>query len=72
MDDYKQIIDYWLLPYFQNKTFFQISGVEIQRFFTILKWQKGKYKGEPLSKARVKNILIPLRTIWNDACDQFR
>lgn len=71
-DDYKQIIDYWLLPYFQDKTFFQISGVEIQRFFTILKWQKGKHKGEPLSKARVKNILIPLRTIWNDACDQFR
>ena len=25
-----------------------------------------------LSKARVKNILIPLRTIWNDACDQYR
>ena len=71
-DDYKQIIDYWLFPYFQDKTFFQISGVEIQRFFTTLKWQKGKHKGEPLSKARVKNILIPLRTIWNDACDQHR
>ena len=71
-DDYKQIIDYWLVPHFQDKTFFQISGVEIQRFFTTLKWQKGKHKGEPLSKARVKNILIPLRTIWNDACDQYR
>lgn len=71
-DDYKQIIDYWLVPYFQDKTFFQISGVEIQRFFTTLKWQKGKRKGESLSKARVKNILIPLRTIWNDACDQYR
>ena len=71
-DDYKQIIDYWLVPFFQDKTFFQISGVEIQRFFTTLKWQKGKHKGEPLSKARVKNILIPLRTIWNDVCDQYR
>jgi integrase len=71
-DDYKQVINYWLVPYFQDKTFFQISGVEIQRFFTTLKWQKGKHQGEPLSKARVKNILIPLRTIWNDAIDQYR
>lgn len=71
-DDYKQIIDYWLIPYFQDRTFFQISSVELQRFITTLKWQKGKHKGELLSKARVKNILIPLRTIWNDACDQYR
>jgi integrase len=71
-DDYKQIIDYWLYPYFQDKTFFQISGVEIQRFITTLKWKKGKHKGEPLSKARITNILIPLRNIWNDACDQYR
>ena len=71
-DDYKQIIDYWLLPYFQDKTFYQISGVEIQKFISILKWKKGKHKGKPLSRSRVKNILIPLRTVWNDACDQYR
>ena len=71
-DDYRQIIDYWLLPYFKDHTFFQISGVELQKFLTTLKWQKGKNQGQPLSKARVKNILIPLRTIWNDACDQYR
>lgn len=71
-DDYRQNIDYWLLPYFKDHTFFQISGVELQRFITTLKWQKGKNKGQQLSKARVKNILIPLRTIWTDACDQYR
>jgi integrase len=71
-DDYRLIIDYWLLPYFGEFTFFQISGVEIQRFIASLKWKKGAKKGQLLSKARAKNILIPLRTIWNDACDQFR
>ncbi len=71
-DDYRLTIDYWLVPYFGEMTFFQISGVEIQKFIASLKWKKGAKKGQPLSTARAKNILIPLRTIWNDACDQFR
>lgn len=71
-DDYKLIINYWLLPHFKELTFFQISGVEIQKFIAGLKRKKGPLKGQPLSKARAKNILIPLRTIWNDACDQYR
>ncbi|WP_224982952.1 Arm DNA-binding domain-containing protein [Geomonas agri] len=71
-DDYKQIIDYWLVPYFGDMTFFQISGVELQKFISSLKRKKGVKKGLPLSKARAVNILIPLRSIWNDACDQFR
>lgn len=71
-DDYQQIIDYWLLPYFKDKTFFQISGVEVKAFINTLKRKKGPSAGMPLSKARVKNILIPLRCIWSDAVDQFR
>jgi len=71
-DDYRLIIDRWLIPYFSDLTFYQISGVELQKFISTLKWQKGKHMGQALSKARVKNILIPLRTIWNDACDQYR
>jgi integrase len=71
-DDYKLIINSWLLPHFGEMTFFQISGVEIQRFIASLKWRKGPKQGQLLSKARAKNILIPLRTIWNDACDQYR
>lgn len=71
-DDYKLIINSWLLPCFGNMTFFQISGVEIQRFIASLKWRKGPKQGQLLSKARAKNIIIPLRTIWNDACDQYR
>ncbi len=71
-DDYLLIIDYWLLPFFRDKTFFQISSVELQKFISTLRRKKGLHEGKPLSKARVKNIIIPLRTIWNDACDQYR
>jgi integrase len=71
-DVYRQIINRWLLPYFADLTFYQISGVELQKFISTLKWQTGKHQGKTLSKARVKNILIPLRTIWNDASDQYR
>jgi len=71
-DDYKLIIDYWLLPYFKDLTFFQISSVELQKFIGTLQRKSGQLKGKPLSKARAKNIIIPLRTIWNDACDQYR
>jgi integrase len=71
-DDYKLAINYWLLPFFGEMTFYQISGIEIQRFIAGLKRKKGPQQGQPLSRARAKNILIPLRTIWNDACDQYR
>ena len=69
---YALIINGWLLPHFQDLTFFQISGVEIQKFLAGLKWRTGPKKGQVLSKIRMKNILIPLRAIWNDACDQYR
>jgi len=71
-DDSRKIIEGWLLPHFKDMTFFQISSVEIQKFLATLKWRTGARKGQPLSKIRMKNILIPLRAIWNDACDQFR
>ena len=71
-DDSRRIIEGWLLPHFKDMTFFQISGVELQKFIATLKWRTGTKKGQLLSKIRIKNILIPLRAIWNDACDQYR
>lgn len=71
-DDSRRIIDGWLLPFFKEMTFFQISGVELQKFIATLKWRTGAKKGQPLSRIRIKNILIPLRAIWIDACDQYR
>lgn len=69
-DDYKRIIDSWIRPYFEDLTFHHITGVEIQRFLSSLKMKKGKRAGEPLSGARVRNILIVLRAIYNDACEE--
>ena len=71
-DDWKSAINYWLLPHFGEMTFYQISGPELKNFIATLKWKAGAKKGQPLSKKRVKNILIPFRAIFNDACEEFR
>jgi len=70
--DYEQVIDYWLLPYFADKTFFQISGVSLKEFIPTLVWKMGRKKGKPLSASRIRNILIPLRAIWDDANEEHR
>lgn len=70
--DWKSVIDYWLLPYFREMTFYQISGTELKNFISTIKWKSGAKKGQLLSKKRVKNILVPFRAIWNDACEEFR
>jgi integrase len=70
--DYKQTISYWLLPYFAEKTFFQINGVTLKEFIPKLVWRSGKKKGQPLSASRIRNILIPFRAIWDDACEEHR
>ena len=70
--DYEQIIDYWLLPHFADKTFFQISGVAVKEFIPTLVWKAGRKKGNSLSASRIRNILIPLRAIWDDANEEHR
>jgi len=70
--DFSQVIEYWLIPYFGKMSFYQISGVTIKEFIQKLIWKDGKNKGQPLSASRIQNIMIPLRTIWNDACEEYR
>jgi integrase len=70
--DFEQVITYWLQPHFGKKTFFQISGVAIKEFIQKLVWKTGEKKGQPLSASRMRNILIPLRAIWEDACEEHR
>lgn len=71
-DDYKKIVDNWLYPFFGDKTFHQITSVEVQRFLGTLRFKKGRRAGETLSGARIRNILIVLRTVWNDASEEHR
>lgn len=70
--DFKSVIDYWLIPYFGEKSFFHITQVELQRFVATLKHRKGPKKGEPLSRATTVNILQIFRTVWNDAVVEHR
>lgn len=71
-DDQKKIIDYWLLPHFENMTFHQITGVALKEFISTMKFRQGEKKGKSLSASRIRNVLIPLRAIWYDACEQHR
>jgi integrase len=44
----------------------------MKEFIPTLVWRKGKKAGKPLSASRIRNILIPLRAIWYDACEEHR
>ncbi|MEA5112829.1 MAG: DUF3596 domain-containing protein [Geobacteraceae bacterium] len=70
--DYKRIIKGRILPIFRNMTFHQLTGMTVFKFTESLVWKKGKNKGKPVSSSSKSNILIPFRTIWNDACDEYR
>jgi integrase len=70
--DQKSAIDYWIVPFFQNLTFFEINTDVIGKFIRSMKQKDGKNEGRPLSKKRISNILLPFRAIWNDACDKYR
>lgn len=72
MDDHEQALDDWLLPFFGQMTFDDLTGVELQTFIGQLCWRSGKNIGKPLSGSRVKNILIPLRAIWRSARSRYR
>jgi integrase len=68
----KAAVEYWIVPFFKDKTFFEINSSIIGDFIRSLKHKDGKYKGRPLSEGRISDILTPLRSIWNDACERYR
>ena len=70
--DFRSVIDYWLVPYFGDKTFHHITGVTMQEFVATLKHKEGKSAGQPLARATMVNILQIFRTIWEDAVVEHR
>lgn len=68
--DMKGAIDFWLIPYFGNKTFFHVTTVEMQKFIATLVHQSGPKKGQKLSRARMVNILQAFKTVWDDAISE--
>lgn len=69
--DFSAIIKCWIRPYFSEMTFHELTRYEVQKFIGTFKLKIGKNKGELLSKARSKNIISVLRTLFNDASDEF-
>ena len=71
-EDYRSALDFWLVPYFGDKSFFHITGVDLQKFIATLKHRNGPKEGQPLSRARIVNILQVFKTLWNDAIEEHR
>ncbi|TWJ19769.1 Arm DNA-binding domain-containing protein [Geobacter argillaceus] len=71
--DHKSAVDYWIVPFFRARTFFDINTNLIGEFIRSLKQKRErKNRGKRLSRKRIANILLPLRALWNDACDKYR
>jgi len=69
--DYNVILRCWVTPYFAEKTFYDVTRLEIQKFIGIFRLKIGPNKGKTLSRSRASNILTVLRTIFNDAADEY-
>lgn len=69
--DFRAIIKCWIRPYFAEMTFHELTRYEVQKFIGTFRLKIGKNKGGLLSKARSKNIISILRTLFNDASDEF-
>jgi integrase len=68
--DYLSIIDFHLRDRFGPLTFEEITGVNIVQFVREQRERPG-HRGGKLSSSRIRNILIPLRIIWEDACEEY-
>jgi len=69
--DYRVILKCWIKPYFAEKTFYELTRLEMQKFIATFKCKIGKNKGLPLSRARASNIVTVIRTLFNDASDEY-
>jgi len=69
--DYRVILKCWIKPYFAEKSFYDLTRLEMQKFISTFKCKIGIHKGRPLSRARSINIMTVIRAMFNDAIDEF-
>ena len=69
--DYSVILKCWIVPYFSSKTFYDLTRLEIQKFIGTFKLKTGKNKGKTVSRSRASNIITVLRSVFNDAADEY-
>ena len=69
--DYLAILKAWIIPYFSQKTFYDLTRLEIQKFLGSMKCKIGKNKGKTVSKSRAGNVITVLRALFENACDEY-
>jgi|BarGraIncu00431A_1022009.scaffolds.fasta_scaffold01801_1 integrase len=69
--DYLAILKACIKPYFADKTFYDLTKLEVKKFLTGMNCKIGKNKGKRVSRSRAKNVLTVLRALFEDACDHY-
>lgn len=64
---YRQALDSRILPYFKDMPFSSITVSCMESFIDNLKRSDGGT--EPLSVKRIKNVIVPMTTVWSYACN---
>lgn len=70
--DFKSVIEFRLLPFFKDKTFFHITGVTVQEFVATLVHRDGPNVGKKLARSTMVNTLQIFKTVWDDAVVEHR
>jgi integrase len=70
--DFKSVIEFRLLPYFKDMSFFHITGVTMQEFVATLVHRDGPKKGNKLARSTMVNTLQIFKTVWDDAVIEHR
>jgi integrase len=68
--DYAAILQNHLLPFFGNLPLSEFRPVLLKKFLSFLQSKKAP-RGNPLTAKSIRNILIPLRIIYSDACGEY-
>jgi integrase len=66
---YSKALNSRIVPYFDKKSFASITSEEIKLFIDNLKRKNNRELD--LSVKRIKNIVCPLATVWQAACDDY-
>jgi integrase len=70
--DYEGIITSRLLPMLEGEPFSALNGKTLEQFLENLRHDEAGAKGgRYLAVKRIRNILIPLRAIFRDACEEY-
>jgi len=69
-DEYRKIIEQWLIPHFRHTALGDIGPDAVHAFIDHLCRQKAKRTGEPLAAATIRWIMAPLKAMLAEAYEK--